>query len=155
MFMLNYRGCLLSRTPVFVGGSKIGCHSVTLFLYVLLSVASVVGAFESRDCSPPGSPVHGILQARILEWVAVPSSRGSHPRDQTPVSYVSCTALHCTALHCRWILTHGATWEAHYFCRTFLSKNSFHLLSIYHGQGNVLKSLTSDFHAFNIYMTSL
>ena len=29
------------------------------------------------DCSPPGSSVHGILQARILEWVAVPSSRGS------------------------------------------------------------------------------
>ena len=35
--------------------------------------------------------VHGILQARIQEWVAVPSSRGSsQPRDQTPVSYVSC-----------------------------------------------------------------
>ena len=27
------------------------------------------------DCSPPGSPIHGILQARILEWVAMPSSR--------------------------------------------------------------------------------
>ena len=36
------------------------------------------------DCSPPGSSVHGILQARILEWVAMPSSGGSsHPRDQT------------------------------------------------------------------------
>jgi len=36
------------------------------------------------DCSPPGSSVHGILQARILEWVAVPFSRGSsQPRDQT------------------------------------------------------------------------
>ena len=34
------------------------------------------------DCSPPGSSVHGILQARILEWVAMPSSRGSsQPRD--------------------------------------------------------------------------
>ena len=29
------------------------------------------------DCSPPGSPVHGILQARILEWIAMSSSRGS------------------------------------------------------------------------------
>ena len=29
------------------------------------------------DCSPPGSSVHGTLQARILEWVAMPSSRGS------------------------------------------------------------------------------
>ena len=36
------------------------------------------------DSSPPGSPVHGILQARILEWVAMPSSRGSsRARDQT------------------------------------------------------------------------
>ena len=36
------------------------------------------------DCSPPGSSVHGILQARILEWVAMPSSRGSsRSRDQT------------------------------------------------------------------------
>ena len=39
------------------------------------------------DCSPPGSSVHGISQARILEWVAIPFSRGSsRPRDQTPVS---------------------------------------------------------------------
>ena len=43
------------------------------------------------DCSPPGSSVHGILQARILEWVAVPSSRGSsQPRNQTCFAYISC-----------------------------------------------------------------
>ena len=42
------------------------------------------------DCSLPGSSVHGILQARILEWVAIPFSRGSsRPRDRTCVSYVS------------------------------------------------------------------
>ena len=42
------------------------------------------------DCSPPGSSVHGILQARILEWSAMPSSRGSSwPRDRTCVSYDS------------------------------------------------------------------
>ena len=29
------------------------------------------------DCSPPGSSIHGILQARILEWVAIPFSRAS------------------------------------------------------------------------------
>ena len=45
---------------------------------------------DPMDCSLSGSSVHGILQARILEWVAVPSSRGSSlPRDQTWVSYVS------------------------------------------------------------------
>ena len=32
------------------------------------------------DCSPPGSSVHGISQARILEWVAISFSRGSDPR---------------------------------------------------------------------------
>ena len=44
------------------------------------------------DCSPPGYRIlHGILQARILEWVAMPSSRGSSwPRDQTHNFYVSC-----------------------------------------------------------------
>ena len=43
------------------------------------------------DCSPPGSSVHGIFQARILEWIVMPSSRGSsQPRNRTSVSYVSC-----------------------------------------------------------------
>jgi len=43
------------------------------------------------DYSPPGSSVHGILQARVLEWVAMPSSRASSwTRDQTFVSNVSC-----------------------------------------------------------------
>ena len=46
---------------------------------------------DPMDCSPRGSSVHGILQARILEWVAMPSSRGSsQPRDRTCVSYDSC-----------------------------------------------------------------
>ena len=46
---------------------------------------------DPMDCSPLGSSVHGILQARIREWVAMPSSRGSsQPRDQTWVSHVSC-----------------------------------------------------------------
>ena len=41
------------------------------------------------DYSLPGSSIHGILQVRILEWVAMPFSRGSsQPRDQTHVSYV-------------------------------------------------------------------
>ena len=52
-----------------------------------------------RDCSPPGSSVLGILQARILEWVAISSSRGSsRPRDWTHVSYISCIG--------RWALYH-------------------------------------------------
>ena len=54
----------------------------------MLSPFSCVSFFV--DSSQPGSSVHGILHARILEWVVLPSSRGSsQPRDQTCVSYVS------------------------------------------------------------------
>ena len=45
---------------------------------------------DPMDCSPPGSSLHEIFQARILKWVAISFSRGSsQPRDQT---WVSCTA---------------------------------------------------------------
>ena len=54
------------------------------------------------DCNLPASSVHGILQARMLEWVAISSFRGSSPpRDQT---HISCTG--------RRILYYWATWEA-------------------------------------------
>ena len=46
------------------------------------------------DCSPPGSSVHEILQEKILEWIAMTSSRGSsQPRNWTHVSYVFCIAF--------------------------------------------------------------
>ena len=45
--------------------------------------------WDTMGCSPPGSSVHGILQARILGWVAMSSSRGSSwPRNQTQVSRI-------------------------------------------------------------------
>ena len=45
---------------------------------------------DPMDCGPPGSSVHGILQARILEWVAIPFSRRSFQfRDQTQVSHIA------------------------------------------------------------------
>ena len=48
---------------------------------------------DPMDWGPPGSSVHGILQTRILEWVAMPCTRGSsQPRDQTHVFCVSCIA---------------------------------------------------------------
>ena len=55
------------------------------------------------DCNPPGSSVHGILQARILEWVAISSSRGSsRSRDWTRVSCIAGRFFHqgslCKAL---------------------------------------------------------
>ena len=45
---------------------------------------------RSACCSPPGSSAHGILQARILEWVAIPFSKGSSwPRDRNQISYTA------------------------------------------------------------------
>ena len=47
--------------------------------------------YDPINCSPPSSSVHGISQARMLEWVAISFSReSSQTRDQTCVSYVSC-----------------------------------------------------------------
>ena len=58
--------------------------------WVLSHFSHVPFFCDYMDCSPPGSSVHGILQARILEWVAIPFSRGScRPRDQTRVSRVA------------------------------------------------------------------
>ena len=69
------------------------------FLHVCL-VAS-----DPMDCSPPGSSVHGILQSRVPEWAAMPSSRrSSQPRDWTRVSYISCIG--------RRVFTTGTPWEA-------------------------------------------
>ena len=60
---------------------------------------------KSIDCSSLGSPVHGIFPARILEWTAISSSRGSSwPRDWTHISCISCIG--------RWILYRWATWES-------------------------------------------
>ena len=59
---------------------------------------------DPMDCSPPGSSVDGILQARILEWVTMPSSGSSGPRDQTHISHVSCFGS--------WVLYQYTTWEA-------------------------------------------
>ena len=56
-----------------------------------LVAQSCLTLYDLMDCSQPGFSVHGILQARILEWVAMPSSRGSsRPKDRTHVSCVSC-----------------------------------------------------------------
>ena len=70
------------------------CNS---FLYYLVQKVKVLITWscptlcDPTECSPPGSSVHGILQERILEWVAISFPKGtSWPRDQT---WVSCIAF--------------------------------------------------------------
>ena len=56
----------------------------------VLATQSYPTLCDPVDCSPPGSSVRGILQARILEWVAISFSRGSsQPRDRTWVCYIA------------------------------------------------------------------
>ena len=77
-------------------------HSLALCWMSPLCICaqSCLTLWDSMDCSLPGLSVHGISQARILEWVAISSSRGSsQPRDQICVSCVSGTE--------RWILYQG------------------------------------------------
>ena len=53
----------------------------------VLVAQSCLTLCDPMDCSPPGFSVHGLLQARILEWIAIPFSRGSSwHKDQTQVS---------------------------------------------------------------------
>ena len=61
---------------------------------IVCSVSQLCPAlYNTLDCSPPGSSVHGIYQARILKWIAISFSRGSsQPRDWTSVFCVSCNA---------------------------------------------------------------
>ena len=57
--------------------------------YCCLVTKSCLTLCDPMDCSLPGSSVLGILQARILEWVAISSSRGSSPpRDRTRISCI-------------------------------------------------------------------
>ena len=64
-----------------------------------LSVAQLcLPLCDSMDCSPPGSSVHGNLQARLLEWITISYSRGSsQPRDGTHISYIGRWVLYCLA----------------------------------------------------------
>ena len=85
----------------------------TSFMYTHICVCLVTKLCPtfcySMDYSTPGSPVHGIFQTSILDWVAISSSReSSWARDWTQVSYVSSIG--------RQVFHHYITWEAMYTC---------------------------------------
>ena len=90
-------------------------------MILLLVIQSCATVCESVDYSPPGSSIHGLLQARILEWVAIPFSRGSsQQRDQTQVSCIAG----------RFLLSEPpgkikSKIEAFNILRIYLSKNGF------------------------------
>ena len=81
----------LSATPT---PSSLGEVSWATLAFVCVrskSLLSCLTLCDPMNCSPPGSCVHGILQARILERIAISSSKGSSwPRGQSHFSYASC-----------------------------------------------------------------
>ena len=83
-------------------------HSVCVHVYVLVTQLCQT-LCHPTDYSPPGSSVHGLSQARILEWVAIPSSRGySQTRDQT---LASCTAGRFSTV---WATREGYSYSYYY-----------------------------------------
>ena len=100
-FYISVNGILFSHRPKYQSHPFLLSHPTTWKPSMLSS--SVVSLYDPMDCGPPDSSVHGISQVKILEWVAISSSRGSSwPRDQTHISCIG-----------RQIPRHWATWEAH------------------------------------------
>ena len=80
------------------------CSCLCVYMCVCICSQLCPTLCDPVDCSPPGSSVHGIFQARKLEWVAISYSRGSsQSRDWISISWVSCIG--------RQMLYHCATWE--------------------------------------------
>ena len=75
------------------------CNS-SLVTLCMLSHSLGSGSWDPIYCSPPGSSVHGIFQAKILEWVAIPSTGEVGGNFPTQGSNLDLLCL----LHCRWIL---------------------------------------------------
>ena len=99
----------------------VGCHFLLQYMKVKREnevAQSYLTPSDTMDCSPPGSSVCGILQARILEWIAIPFSRGSsQPRDRTLVSCIIGR-----------FFTIQATWEANE-AQSLLEVESFTILN--------------------------
>ena len=82
----NTKGSLLTGLPE----SSVELHTLSGLPLCVLVTQSCSTLCDSMDCSPWGSSVHGILQARIMEWVAISFSRGSPwPRDWIQVSGIA------------------------------------------------------------------
>ena len=80
-----------TRTPYTMSSHKCFAEIPWSICLILCFVTQLCPTHrDSMDCTPPGSSVHGILQPRILEWVAMPFSRGSSPpRKWTGVSCIA------------------------------------------------------------------
>ena len=111
-FLINNFLSLILSHSYGITNSNIHCASFYTFLsihsHVCACAQPCLTLCNPLGCSLPGSSIHGIFQARILEWVAMPSFRGSSwRRDWTHISCVSCIVGR--------FFTHWAIREAHMF----------------------------------------
>ena len=101
LFLFSWR--LTEREGLFLGGGLVANSCLTLEI--------------PRDCSPPGSSVRGILQARILEWVAISFSKGASPlRNWTRVSCTTGRLFPNWAMRASFLLA-GKTWGPYWRAR--------------------------------------
>ena len=86
-----YKPWLVFIAFVFSPAGRMLTPTYCFQVFSQLSLCVYLTLWGPMNCSLPGSSVHGIFQARLLEWVAISSFRGSsQPRDQTCVSCISC-----------------------------------------------------------------
>ena len=88
LFKVLFHFWLLKILNIFNIFSSLCYRSLLFIFYIAVHACSVseshLTLLDPMDCNPPGSSVHGIFLARLLDWIAISSSRGSSPhRDQT------------------------------------------------------------------------
>ena len=125
-------------------GEETENHLLQMVCAVCSVAQSCLTLCDPMDCSPPGSSVHGMLQARILEWVAMPSSRGSsQPRDQTQ-------SLTSPALAGMFSTT-SVTWKVSHFCTHFKIRLFGFFVSEFQQNFKGLEAATSLFHLTSLW----
>ena len=94
--VINHKGkeykkeCKYVYNSYFVVQQRLAQHCKSIMKVRVLVAQSCPILYDPMDCSPPASSVRGILQARILEWVAIPFFRGSSwPRNGTQISHIA------------------------------------------------------------------
>ena len=106
---------------------------------MLSHFSRVLTLCDPMDCSPPGTSVHGILQARILEWIAIPFFRGCpQPRDRTQVSCIA------SEFFTSWDIREALYFDALYKFQLFGGFSIFHFLLLYITTFSCLESLSDN-----------
>ena len=100
----RWKGCKMGEAlscKYLSGCFHLKAREAQVHVWCVCSVAqSCLMLCDLMDCSPPGSSVYEILQASLLEWVAISSSKkSSQPKDWTGVSCISCI---CKRILCHW-----------------------------------------------------